>query len=95
MVKVTLDQLIHTLETNGIIGRDSYMDALAEYLEGKHKPLTARAIAQSQKNRSIFKDTGSPTKHINEALQRLVDIEVVTATQETIGGKPQTVYKMH
>lgn len=95
VVKVTLDQLIHTLETNGIIGRDSYMDALADYLEGKHKPLTARAIAQSQKNRPIFKNTGSPTKHINEALQRLVDIEVVTATQETIGGKPQTVYKMH
>lgn len=95
VVKVTLDQLIHTLETNGIIGRDSYMDALAEYLEGKHKPLTARAIAQSQKNRSIFKSTGKPTQYINEALQRLVDIEVVTATQETIGGKPQTVYKMY
>lgn len=95
VVRITLEQLIHTLEVNGIIGRDSYMDALADYLEGKHKPLTARAIAQSQKNRPIFKDTGSPTKHINEALQRLVDIEVVTATQETIGGKPQTVYKLH
>ena len=95
VVKVTLEQLIHTLEANGIIGRDSYMDALAEYLEGKHKPITARAIAQNLKNRSIFKSTGKPTQYINEALQRLVDIEVVTATQETIGGKPQTVYKMH
>ncbi|MFW8565148.1 DUF3987 domain-containing protein [Orrella sp. 11846] len=95
VVKVTLEQLIHTLEANGIIGRDSYMDALAEYLESKHKPITARAIAQSLKNRTIFKSTGKPTQYINEALQRLVDIEVVTATQETIGGKPQTVYKMH